>query len=122
MLRRLWHAVRPAILWSYHRGSWQYDVIVAGILAFIFLTPRSLFNDQPHPPSVQEIEVSQDDRGLAVFWIDAAAVANASPEQTSGKLEALLRERTGRALRVTEVRPSTDADGAVRAYLVYTKP
>ena len=122
MLRRLWHAIRPAILWSYHRGSWQYDVIVAGILAFIFLTPRSLFNDQPRPPSVQEIEVLQDERGLVVFWVDAAAVAITAPQETSGKLEGLLRERTGRALRVIEVRPSSDADGAVRAYLVYAKP
>jgi len=122
MLRRLWHAVRPAILWSYSRGSWQYDVIVAGILAFIFLTPRSLFNDQPHAPSVQEIEVPQDERGLAVFWVDAAAVANAAPEETTGKLQTLLRQRTGRALRVIEVRPSTDSEGAVSAYLVYAKP
>jgi hypothetical protein len=122
MLRRLWHAIRPAILWSYSRGSWQYDVIVAGILAFIFLTPRSLFNDEPHPPSVQEIEVLQDERGLVVFWVDAGAMANTPPEETSGKLEALLRERSGRALRVIEVRPSTDVEGDVRAYLVYAKP
>ena len=122
MLRKLWHAVRPAILWSYHRGSWQYDVIVAGILAFIFLTPRSLFNDQPRPPSVQEIEVLQDEAGLTAFWVDAAARANTAPEETTGKLQALLRERTGRVLRVIEVRPSTDTEGAVRAYLVYAKP
>ena len=30
-----------SIFWSYERGSWQYDVICAAILAFIFLTPRS---------------------------------------------------------------------------------
>src|ERR1035438_1611358 len=28
------------ILWEYPRASWQYDVIVAIILAFVFLTPR----------------------------------------------------------------------------------
>jgi hypothetical protein len=59
---------------------------------------------------------------LAVFLVDAAAVANTAPEETTGKLQTLLRQRTGRALRVIEVRPSTDADGAVRAYLVYAKP
>ena len=122
MLRRLWHAIRPAVLWSYSRGSWQYDLIVAGILAFIFLTPRSLFTDQPRPPGVQEIEVLQDERGLAVFWVDAAALANTAPEETTGKLQTLLRQRTGRVLRVIEVRPSTDPEGVVRAYLVYAKP
>jgi hypothetical protein len=122
MLRRLWHAVRPTILWSYRRGSWQYDVIVAGILAFIFLTPRSLFNDDPRPPGVQEIKAIADEGGTVVFWVDGEAVPNTAPEETAGKLQALLRERTGRALRVIEVRPSTDAAGFVRSYLVYAKP
>lgn len=32
------------LIWYYERGSWQYDVIVILILAFIFLTPRSFFD------------------------------------------------------------------------------
>lgn len=35
--------------WSYPRGSLQYDIMVAMILAFIFLTPRHWFRDQPRP-------------------------------------------------------------------------
>lgn len=35
--------------WSYPRGSLQYDIMVAIILAFIFLTPRHWFRDQPRP-------------------------------------------------------------------------
>lgn len=38
------------IWWTYPRGSLEYDIIVALILAFIFLTPRALFHDQPAPP------------------------------------------------------------------------
>ena len=36
-----------SILWAYERGSWQYDLIVLAILAFIFLSPRTWFNDRP---------------------------------------------------------------------------
>ena len=37
--------------WTYPRGSLEYDVMVGLILAFIFLTPRQFFRDQPrHPP------------------------------------------------------------------------
>ena len=122
MFGRLWRAVRPAILWSYRRGSWQYDVIVAGILAFIFLTPRSLYNDQPRPPSVQQIEALQDDNGTLVFWVDTDALANTPSEEVNGKLQSLLRQRTGRSLQVIETRPTADAEGAVRAYLVYARP
>jgi hypothetical protein len=38
------------IWWTYPRGSLEYDIIVALILAFIFLTPRGFFHDQPAPP------------------------------------------------------------------------
>ena len=30
--------------WTYPRGSWQYDLICVVILAFIFLTPRSILD------------------------------------------------------------------------------
>ena len=39
--------VTRSIFWAYERGSWQYDLIVAAILAFIFLSPRAWFNDRP---------------------------------------------------------------------------
>ena len=39
--------VTRSIFWAYERGSWQYDVIVIAILAFIFLSPRAWFNDRP---------------------------------------------------------------------------
>ena len=114
--------MRPAILWSYRRGSWQYDVIVAGILAFIFLTPRSLFRDQPRPPSVQQIQALDDEQGTLVFWVDTSAVEKAAPSEVNSTLETLLRQRTGRQLRVIDTRPSADNEGEVRAYLVYARP
>ncbi len=39
MLKQVW-------LWPYERGTWQYDIIVGLILAFIFFTPRTLFNTE----------------------------------------------------------------------------
>jgi len=35
--------MRKIILWSYERGTWQYDVFCLLIVAFIFLTPKSWF-------------------------------------------------------------------------------
>jgi hypothetical protein len=43
----IWLVIRRSIFWAYERGSWQYDLIVAAILAFIFLSPRAWFNDRP---------------------------------------------------------------------------
>jgi hypothetical protein len=39
--------VTRSIFWAYERSSWQYDLICIAILAFIFLSPRSWFNDRP---------------------------------------------------------------------------
>src|SRR5712692_6390974 len=38
-----------SLFWTYRRGSWQYDIIVIVILAFIFLTPGSWYTPQPAP-------------------------------------------------------------------------
>ncbi|MFN9754336.1 MAG: hypothetical protein ACK55L_02935 [bacterium] len=40
------------ILWDYPRASWQYDVVVLLIVAFIFFTPREWFRDQPRASSI----------------------------------------------------------------------
>ncbi len=35
--------IRNIFVWSYERGTIQYDIICALILAFIFFVPRSCF-------------------------------------------------------------------------------
>ena len=37
----LWNA----LFWTYERASWQYDLMVLAILAFIWLTPPAWLND-----------------------------------------------------------------------------
>src|SRR5947209_19737787 len=39
----LWRVFKRIILWSYGRTTWQYDILCALILAFVFLTPKSWF-------------------------------------------------------------------------------
>jgi len=49
--------VVKVLFWTYERGSWQYDVICAVILAFIFLTPSTIFDGSAflrYQSSVQE--------------------------------------------------------------------
>lgn len=44
-------ALRRIILWDYERGTWQYDLLCALIIAFIFLTPKSWFEKELKPIS-----------------------------------------------------------------------
>ena len=36
-------AVLRVLFWTYPRGGWQYDIVCGFILAFIFLTPKAVF-------------------------------------------------------------------------------
>jgi hypothetical protein len=39
--RVVWHA----LFWTYERATWQYDLMVVAILAFIWLTPPDWLGD-----------------------------------------------------------------------------
>ncbi len=38
--------IKNVMLWSYERGSWQYDVLCLLIVAAVFLVPGSYFGDR----------------------------------------------------------------------------
>ena len=40
-VRVLWNA----FFWTYERATWQYDLMVIAILAFVWLTPPDWLND-----------------------------------------------------------------------------
>ncbi|MEZ5345718.1 MAG: hypothetical protein R2681_09210 [Pyrinomonadaceae bacterium] len=37
--------MKSIILWNYSRGTWQYDVFCLLIIGFIFLTPKTWFDN-----------------------------------------------------------------------------
>ena len=39
------NAARKIVFWNYSRTSWQWDVLCVLILVFIFLTPKSWFEN-----------------------------------------------------------------------------
>ncbi|MBI4469118.1 MAG: hypothetical protein HY650_07345 [Acidobacteria bacterium] len=60
---RIWQIIKSVLLWSYERGTWQYDLLCILILLFIFLTPSSYFihrdavplgSHRRHPAQIQE--------------------------------------------------------------------
>ncbi len=50
------------LVWSYERGTLQYDIICALILAFIFFVPRSCFTPK-HPSISVDQTIGQTQRG-----------------------------------------------------------
>lgn len=115
MRRRLWLALRPAVFWSYRRGSWQYDIMVALILLFIFLTPRDWFRDQPQP---QQIVLLANEPGWALFQVDPGLVGKPAPEQLEPQLRRLLEPRAHRKITRLSTEPTRDSEGRLTGYRV----
>ncbi len=117
-----WSKVHAGVFWSFPRGSWQYDLIVVAILAFIFLTPKEFFGDQPRPPLAQQVEELSDGLGTVVFWVEPSVLAEAPEEQHDARLRELLKQRSGKNYRIVSVKPAAEPEGKVHALIVYARP
>jgi hypothetical protein len=110
------------ILWDYPRASWQYDVMVGVILAFMFLTPRSWFRDQPRTPQASLVALLGAGHGNNVFWIEPELLAGVPEDQRLAKLSGILKNRTGKAHAISRLEPILDSEGEVKGYMAFAKP
>ena len=105
------------ILWDYKRGSWQYDVIVGIILAFIFLTPRDLFRDQPRAASIQMLPTQQG------FLIEPKLLSNVAKADLPQRAAELVNQRFKTHTTITHVEPVFDEnEEEITGYMAYSKP
>jgi hypothetical protein len=51
--------LRSAMVWTHERGTLQYDIICALILAFIFFVPKSCFTTKKNAGQPVKIQSSQ---------------------------------------------------------------
>jgi hypothetical protein len=100
--------------WNYERNTWQWDALCVAILIFIFLTPKSWWeNSERRKTFLHQSPVA------SVLLIDTQTVENA---KDTNQLQQHLRTITGRSeLQVISVRKLTAADGTTRGYEVDTR-
>ena len=110
--------VKRFLLWDYPRASWQYDVIVALILAFIFLTPRALFRDQPRASRIVQVP---SDRGRA-FLLEPGLLDSIPEGERKARVEGILRSRYGKTETVMQVEPILDHEQELKGFMVFTRP
>src|SRR5215213_1312788 len=115
----IFRTIKKLFFWGYARNTWQYDVLCALILAFIFLTPQSWFDTGSALKSHLNGEpavVSEHQKPVASKVI--LPVADNFPAQMAqGEIENRVRTLTGRAeTQVLNVLPRRDASGKIVAY------
>ncbi len=58
MMNSFMSGIKNVMLWSYARGSWQYDVLCLIIILSIFLVPSRYFGDRDRPAEANSGRVS----------------------------------------------------------------
>jgi hypothetical protein len=111
---------RRMVFWDFARATWQYDVVVAFILLFIFATPRAWFRDQPKASSIALISSMH---GSDNVFVAANLLAGVSEAQRPERAEQLIHQRTGKRWHVVRVEPILDdAEHEVKGFIAYTAP
>ena len=118
MASGFWSGLRRFVMWDYHRGSWQYDVMVALILGFIFLTPRDWFRDRPRSANIVMIE-GHDGSDV---WIAPELLAGVPEAQRLGRATTLVQNKFGRGISVVRVQAILDPESEVTGYMVQVQP
>ena len=120
-MSRIWRTIRDFILWSYERGTLQYDVMVTLILLFVFLSPLWIdFHDKPveRNPHPIGVVVTPEPGGGFIYQIEGSAVA-ATDE--AGVRQELLRivEPIAGEVSITKYDVVRDRQGRVLTYKVW---
>jgi hypothetical protein len=107
-------ALKRFILWDYARASWQYDVIVAVILLFIFATPRDFFRDQPKAASIAMVHGG--------YWIEPQQLLGASDAELAARATQVVNQRYKIHAEIQSVEPIyDDAEQELKGYLAFPK-
>ena len=106
------NALKRFILWDYQRTSWQYDVMVLLILAFIFAIPREVFRDQPKAASVALV------RGG--YWIEPQQLVGVAEKDLTARAAALVNAKFKSHSVIASVEPIyDDAEKELKGYLAF---
>ena len=120
-MSRILKTIRGYILWTYERGSMQYDVMVTLILAFIFVAPYWVnFKDKPieRTPHQTEVIVFPDGQSGFIYQVDASVVHGSDPASIETDLLRTIEPIAGE-VDITKYEPVRDARGRVVGYKVW---
>jgi hypothetical protein len=126
-IERVWEKIKLGILgtvfWAYERGTWQYDILVVAILAFIFLSPRGWFNDRPtleltdlrHQQGF--VEMGSGKQGWR-YLVDARLVESFAATKPEDAIQLILSRQLHQPFTVVSIVPITDKNKVVLGYTV----
>ncbi len=119
----IWRTIRGYILWSYERGTIQYDVMVTLILFFVFLSPYWInFKDKPieRNPHPTGVVVIPDAGGGFIYQIEGTAVSGKDETAVQEQLLRIIEPIAGE-VSITKYETVRDKSGRVLSYKVWVR-
>jgi len=120
-MSNFWRTIRDYILWSYERGTIQYDIMVTLILLFVFLSPYWInFRDKPveRNPHPSGVVVTPETGGGFIYQIDGAAVSGKDEPTVRAQLLRIVEPISGE-VSITRYEAVRDRQGRVLIYKVW---
>jgi len=114
--------MKRLLLWTFDRGSFQWDILCLLILAFLFLIPRNWFSDVPDFMRVSAIESMQrtvDRNGNAIFTVKLEEPCFFDTDNTRKKAAATLEQSLGKPVNASNFQPIRDWTGRLIAYAIW---
>ena len=134
-MRTLWRAIVRVVLWSYERGTWQYDLAVVGIVLFVLFSPLYIhYSDQPSVGPAPATSVSSPvelrsmaEGQVATYRVDARLIAPPvrTPELEHDLHEAVRKNVSGLnhgRFEIQHIDPIPGDGGTIEYYDVQIKP
>ena len=112
------------LLWTFERGSIQYDVMCAAILAFLFLTPRSAFQDQPEFMRIstgESVHKTIDGNGNTILTVKLENPVFFDGDGARRAAAKSVEEFLGRPVANPKMQPIHDWTGHLVAYAVWVR-
>lgn len=133
-MKTLFVGVKNIILWSYERGTWQYDLLCALIIGTIFLVPSEYFGDRDRAGSktikANESSVSTSKPGATVqevsvtdlqFFLSKLNKSELSLNAPQEALSLYLSDKFKQDIRVSKFEPFINPQMRGNGYKVWIK-
>ena len=114
--------MKKHLLWTFDRGSFQWDVMCLIILAFLFLIPRHFFQDVPEFMKVsatESVHKTVDKNGNTIFTVKLDEPRFLDTYEVRVATQGMLEHVLEKPVRVLNMQPIRDWTGRVIAYAIW---
>lgn len=122
--RHVGRTLKGLLLWTYDRGSWQYDLMVVLILAFVFLIPARYFHDRPvfNPNPMQDVvQMGAEADGTLYYRVSADLLLSLHHDDPRKAADEVFTDNIDHPFEITRIEPVKDSDGVVVWYDVWLR-